>query len=135
MVTIKNIFLTEQSTQIKLMISVPIQDFLPHYPMALFNNIPEFGLSLMTHPGQRYVDDWTQLILMAGNIHLNPGPTAKYDTSGGISYRCTRCSRWVHVKYSATNIMGKERSMVLTEKWGVTYVPGWEGLPSGPSGR
>ena len=60
------------------MILVPIKDFLPHYPRALFNNIPELGLSLMTHPGQRYVDDWTQLLLMAGNIHLNPGPTAKY---------------------------------------------------------
>ena len=78
MVTIKNIFLTEQSTQIKLMISVPIKDFLPHYHRALFNTIPELGLSLMTHPGQRYVDDWTKLLLMAGNIHLNPGPTAKY---------------------------------------------------------
>ena len=75
MVMIKNIFLTEQSTQIKLIISVPIKD---HYTRALFNNIPELGCSLMTYPGRRYVDDRTQLLLMSGNIHLNPGPTAKY---------------------------------------------------------
>ena len=51
---------------------------LPNYPRALFNNIPGLGRSLTTHPGQRYVDDRTQLLLMAGNIHLNPGPTVKY---------------------------------------------------------
>ena len=30
------------------------------------------------HPGQRYVNDRSQLLLMAGNIHLNLGPAAKY---------------------------------------------------------
>ena len=79
MVTIKNIFLTAQSTQIKFIISVPIIVFLPHYyPRALFNNIPELGRGLMIHQGQYYVDDRIQLLLMAGNIHLNPAPTAKY---------------------------------------------------------
>ena len=45
---------------------------------------------------------------MAGDIHPNPGPTDKYPcpvcardvTSRGVSYRCTRCSGWVHAKCS-----------------------------------
>ena len=45
---------------------------------------------------------------MAGDIHPNPGPIAKYPcpvcardvTSRGVSYRCTRCTGWVHAKCS-----------------------------------
>ena len=45
---------------------------------------------------------------MAGDIHPNPGSTTKYPcpvcardiTSRGVSYRCTRCTGWVHVKCS-----------------------------------
>ena len=53
----------------------------------------------------RWQPDRTQLLLllMAGDIHPNPGPTAKYPcpvfvwdvTSRRVSYRCTRCSGWV----------------------------------------
>ena len=39
----QNPFLTAQSTQIKLVISVPIKDFIHHYPKALFNDIPMVG--------------------------------------------------------------------------------------------
>ena len=43
---------------------------------------------------------------MAGDVHPNPGPATKYPcpvstrnvTSRGVSYKCTRCSGWVHVK-------------------------------------
>ena len=38
---IQNPFLTAQSTQIKSVISVPIKDFIHHYPRALFNDIPQ----------------------------------------------------------------------------------------------
>ena len=46
------------------------------------------------------------LLLLAGDIHPNPGHTAKCPgpvcardvTSRGVSYRCTRCSGWVHAK-------------------------------------
>ena len=54
--------------------------------------------------------DRTQLLLllMAGDIHPNPGPTVKYPcpvcaryvTSRGVRYRCTRCTGWVHAKCS-----------------------------------
>ena len=45
---------------------------------------------------------------MAGDIHPNAEPTAKYPcpvctrdvTSRGESYRCTRCTGWVHAKCS-----------------------------------
>ena len=45
---------------------------------------------------------------MAGDVHPNSGPTAKYpcpvctrdNTSRGESYRCTRCTGWVHAKCS-----------------------------------
>ena len=45
---------------------------------------------------------------MAGDKHPNPGPTAKYPcpvcardvTSREVSYRCTRCTGWVHAKCS-----------------------------------
>ena len=40
---IQNPFLTAQSTQIKSVISVPIKDFIHHYPRALFNDIPGRG--------------------------------------------------------------------------------------------
>ena len=48
------------------------------------------------------------LLLMAGDIHSNPGLTVKYPcpvcardvTSRGVSYRCTICSGWVHAKCS-----------------------------------
>ena len=40
---IQNPFLTAQSTQIKSVISVPIKDFIHHYPRALFNDIPRVG--------------------------------------------------------------------------------------------
>ena len=48
------------------------------------------------------------LILMVGDIHPYLGPTAKYPcpvcgrdvTRRGVSYRCTRCTGWVHAKCS-----------------------------------
>ena len=40
---IQNPFLTAQSTQIESVISVPIKDFIHHYPRALFNDIPRVG--------------------------------------------------------------------------------------------
>ena len=50
----------------------------------------------------------TPLLFMAGDIHPNPGHTPKYPcpvcardvTSRGVSYRCTRCTGWVHAKCS-----------------------------------
>ena len=66
-------------------------------------------LNSTTKPLQRRPDH-TQLLLllMAGNIHPNPGPTAKYPcpvytrdvTTRGVSYQCTRCSGWLHAKCS-----------------------------------
>ena len=43
---------------------------------------------------------------MAGDVHPNPGHATKYPcpvctrnvTSRGVSYKCTRCSGWVHAK-------------------------------------
>ena len=59
---VQNPFLTAQSTQIKSVISVPIKDFIHHYPRALFNDIPRVGAhfydipgsgrTLTTYPGQ-----------------------------------------------------------------------------------
>ena len=51
-VQIQNPFLTAQSTQIKSVISVPIKDFIHHYPMALFNDIPGSGRIFTTYPGR-----------------------------------------------------------------------------------
>ena len=48
---IQNLFLTAQSTQIKSVISVPINDFIHHYPMALFNDIPRVGAYFYDIPG------------------------------------------------------------------------------------
>ena len=44
-------FLTAQSTQIKSVISVPIKDFIHHYPRALFNDIPRVGAHFYDIPG------------------------------------------------------------------------------------
>ena len=47
----QNPFLTAQSTQIKSVISVPIKDFIHHYPRALFNDIPRVGAPFYDIPG------------------------------------------------------------------------------------
>ena len=49
---IQNPFLTAQSTQIKSVISVPIKDFIHHYPRALINDIPGSGRTFTTYPGR-----------------------------------------------------------------------------------
>ena len=46
-----NPFLTAQSTQIESVISVPIKDFIHHYPRALFNDIPRVGGHFYDMPG------------------------------------------------------------------------------------
>ena len=43
--------LNAQSTQIKSVISVPIKDFIHHYPRALFNDIPMVGAHFYDIPG------------------------------------------------------------------------------------
>ena len=48
---IQNLFLTAQSTQIKSVISVPIKDFIHHYPRALFNDIPRVEPYFYDIPG------------------------------------------------------------------------------------
>ena len=48
---IQNLFLMAQSTQIKSVISVPIKDFIHHYPRALFNDIPRVGVYFYDIPG------------------------------------------------------------------------------------
>ena len=48
---VQNPFLTAQSTQIKSVISVPIKDFIHHYPRALFNDIPRVGAHFYDIPG------------------------------------------------------------------------------------
>ena len=50
-IQIQNLFLTAQSTQIKSVISVPIKDFIHHYPRALFNDIPKVGAYFYDIPG------------------------------------------------------------------------------------
>ena len=47
----QNPFLTAQSTQIKSVISVPMKDFIHHFPRALFNNIPRVGAQFYDIPG------------------------------------------------------------------------------------
>ena len=47
----QNPFLTAQSTQIKSVISVPIKDFIHHYPRALFNDIPRVDAHFYDIPG------------------------------------------------------------------------------------
>ena len=71
--------------------------------------VAELILNSTTKPLRRR-SDRTQLLLllMAGDIHPNPGPTAKYPcpvcvrdvTSRGVSYRWTKCTGWVHAKCS-----------------------------------
>ena len=51
LITPQNLFLTAQSTQIKSVISVPIKDFIHHYPRALFNDIPRVGAHFYDIPG------------------------------------------------------------------------------------
>ena len=50
-------------------------------------------------PDQTHV----KLIQMPGDVHPNPGPATvctRNVTSRGVSYKCTKCSGWVHTKCS-----------------------------------
>ena len=63
---LQNPFLTAQSTQIKSVISVPIKDFIHHYPRALFNDIPMGGAHFYDIPGSvrtftTYPSQWRRL--------------------------------------------------------------------------
>ena len=66
-------------------------------------------MRLITKPHLRQLDQThLKLLQMSGDVHPNPGPATKYPcpvcthnvTSRGVSYKCTRCSVWVHVKCS-----------------------------------
>ena len=64
----------------------------------------------MITKAQRQQPDQTHLKLlhMSGDVHPIPGPATKYPcpvctrnvTSRGVSYKCNRCSGWVHAKSS-----------------------------------
>ena len=58
---IQNPFLTVQSTQMKLVISVPIKDFIHHYPRALFNDIHRVGAHFYDIPGRGALSRHTQV--------------------------------------------------------------------------
>ena len=60
---------------------------------------------MITKPQRRQPDQTHRnLLQMLGDIHANPVPATNYPcpvsthnvTSQGVSYKCTRCSRWVH---------------------------------------
>ena len=64
---------------------------------------------MITKPQRRQPDQThLKLLQMAGDVHPNPGPATKYPcpvcirnvTSRGVSYKCTKCSGWVHAKCS-----------------------------------
>ena len=65
----QNLFLTAQSTQIKSVISVPIKDFIHHYPLfndiprvgAYFYDIPGSGRTFTTYPGRGAVERHTRV--------------------------------------------------------------------------
>ena len=50
---IQNPFIKAQSTQIESVISVPIKDFIHHYPRELFNDIPSVSAHFYDIPGSR----------------------------------------------------------------------------------
>ena len=64
---------------------------------------------MITKP-QRQEPDQTHLkfLQMSADVHPNPNPATKYPcpvctlkfTSGGVSYKCNRCSGWVNAKCS-----------------------------------
>ena len=64
---------------------------------------------MFTKPQRRQPDQThLKLLQMSGDVHLNPGPAIKDPgpvctrnvTSRGVSYKCTICAGWVHVKCS-----------------------------------
>ena len=111
---IQNPFLTAQSTQIKSVISVPIKDFIHHYPRALFNDIPRVGTHFNDIPGsgrtfttiQPYLQDilkWTKdndLLLNTDKTTctlLTPDP-AEYNTQLGLQIDNTTLPISTHPK-------------------------------------
>ena len=64
---------------------------------------------MITKPQRRQPDQThLKLLQMSGDVHPNPGHATKYPcsvctrnvTSRGVSYKCTKCSGWVHAKFS-----------------------------------
>ena len=72
---IQNPFLTAQSTQIKSVISVPIKDFIHHYPRALFNDIPRVGAHFYDIPGS------------GRTFTTYPGPSTYWNTIHGQAHK------------------------------------------------
>ena len=61
-------------------------------------------------------------ILLAGDVHPNPGPATQYPcavctsnvTSRGVSFKCNQCSGWVHSKFSGLKNAAQYRK---TKDW------------------
>ena len=73
---------------------IELSQSLTHYSTELLTTGPDYDALLL-------------LLALAGDVHPNPGPPRypssvcfKNVTSQGTSYLCTRCSHWVHSRYS-----------------------------------
>ena len=79
------------------------------FPASSQFEATELTRYMITTPQRRQPDHThLKLLQMSGDVHPNPGPATKYPcpvctrnvTCRGVSYRCTRYSRWVHTKCS-----------------------------------
>ena len=75
---------------------------------------------MITKPQRRQPDlTHLELLQMSGDVQPNPDSVTKYPcpvctrnvTSRGVSYKCTKCSRWVHAKcYGILNAAQYQRT-------------------------
>ena len=78
--------------------------------IEIFIELSQLDAATLTHYSTEPLTtgpDYDLLLLLLAHVHPNPGPSRypcsvcfKNVTSQGTSYRCTRCSHWVHSKCS-----------------------------------
>ena len=87
LVRIQNPFLTAQSTQIKSVISVPIKDFIHHYPRACLTTYPGSVRTFTTYPGRDVLLRHTRVGAQFNDI---PGSLLVRNASprGPMCFRC-----------------------------------------------
>ena len=100
---------------------------IPRNRATVFPALGQLAAAELTHHSLKplrlpYSSRLRLSLLLAGDIHPNPGPATQYPcavctsnvTSRGVSFKCNQCSGWVHSKCSGLKNAAQYRK---TKDW------------------
>ena len=100
---------------------------IPQDRATVFPAICQLAAAELTHDSLKplrlpYSSRLRLSLLLAGDVHPNPGPATQYPcavctsnvTSRGVSFKCNQCSGWVHSKCSSLKNAAQYRK---TKDW------------------